>query len=175
MAFLDFESGATATLIYSGYDHFDSDEFHFWTAEAGMKKEPNYGNTYRSLQKAKESAVESDLRADKFGYGSEFWKGFRAMGPVPHQPHFGVLIATCEKADLRPSQDGLYVYDAEGRREVAIPRTDSTPGYSDVIEELMTAIETGDTPLHNGAWARNTLAVCLAIQEASRKREEILL
>ncbi len=175
MAYLDFESGATATLIYSGYDHFDSDEFHYWTAEAGFEKGANHGNAYRNLEAAKLKADEADLRSEKFGYGSEFWTMFRDMGPMPHQPHFGVLIATCEKADLRPSQDGIHVYDKNGLREIAIERSVGTPGYVDVIEELLEAIVTGETPLHNGLWARDTLAVCLAIQEASRTRKEIIL
>src|SRR5690606_21048886 len=32
-AFMTFEDGAFASLIYSGYAHFDSDEFCNWTAE----------------------------------------------------------------------------------------------------------------------------------------------
>ena len=37
-ALLQFENGAAASLIYSGYDHFDSDEWHFGISERGGPK-----------------------------------------------------------------------------------------------------------------------------------------
>ena len=39
-AFLDFDDGTAATLVYNGYDHFDTDEFHAWVGEGGQAKEP---------------------------------------------------------------------------------------------------------------------------------------
>ena len=39
MAFLEFENGAAASLVFSGYDFFDSDELHHWIAEGGARKE----------------------------------------------------------------------------------------------------------------------------------------
>ena len=35
VAFLQFEGGVAASLVYSGYDHFDSDEWHFGISERG--------------------------------------------------------------------------------------------------------------------------------------------
>jgi phthalate 4,5-cis-dihydrodiol dehydrogenase len=40
MAMLSFEDGAAASLIYSGYDRFDSDELHGWIGESGGPKNP---------------------------------------------------------------------------------------------------------------------------------------
>jgi phthalate 4,5-cis-dihydrodiol dehydrogenase len=37
-AFMTFEDGAFASLVYSGYAHFDSDEFCNWTAEMGCPR-----------------------------------------------------------------------------------------------------------------------------------------
>ena len=37
-ALLQFEGGAAAALVYSGYDHFDSDEWHFGVGERGAPK-----------------------------------------------------------------------------------------------------------------------------------------
>ena len=37
-ALLTFENGAFASLTYSGYGHFDSDEFHGWIGEMGQTK-----------------------------------------------------------------------------------------------------------------------------------------
>src|SRR4029077_3274255 len=40
-ALLDLENGATASITFSSYDYFDSDEFQHWIAEAGQKKPPD--------------------------------------------------------------------------------------------------------------------------------------
>ena len=37
---LGFDNGAFASLTYSGYAHFDSDEFMGWIGEMGQKKDP---------------------------------------------------------------------------------------------------------------------------------------
>ena len=47
-ALLAFEDGVAASLIYSGYDHFDTDEFAFWVAESGAEKRPAYGASRRA-------------------------------------------------------------------------------------------------------------------------------
>ncbi len=41
VAFLEFENGAAASLVYGGYDFFDSDELHFWISERGAEKPPD--------------------------------------------------------------------------------------------------------------------------------------
>jgi phthalate 4,5-cis-dihydrodiol dehydrogenase len=38
--FLELADGAAATLVYSGYDYFDSDELHAWTGEMGEPRRP---------------------------------------------------------------------------------------------------------------------------------------
>jgi phthalate 4,5-cis-dihydrodiol dehydrogenase len=53
-AFLEFDNGVAATLAYSGYDFFDSDEWHHWIAEGGVRKEPGrHGETRRAFQARK--------------------------------------------------------------------------------------------------------------------------
>ena len=37
-ALLQFENGAAASLVYSGYDYFDSDQWHFGISERGARK-----------------------------------------------------------------------------------------------------------------------------------------
>ena len=39
IAFLQFEDGAAASLVYGGYDFFDSDEWHFGIGERGAPKQ----------------------------------------------------------------------------------------------------------------------------------------
>jgi phthalate 4,5-cis-dihydrodiol dehydrogenase len=174
MAMLSFADGAAASLVYSGYDRFDSDELHGWIGESGQPKSANHGSTHRALATMHTSVDEAQARSQRYGYG-----GDRKWGPQPgqrwHQPHFGTLIVSCEKADLRQSADGILVYSAEGVREIEVPLTNARPGRSDVLDELHGAVANGIPPVHDGRFARGTLEVCLAIQESSRKRSEVAL
>jgi phthalate 4,5-cis-dihydrodiol dehydrogenase len=174
MAMLSFDDGAAASLVYSGYDRFDSDELHGWIGESGQPKSANHGSTHRALAAMQTSGDEARARSQRYGYG-----GDRKWGPQPgqrwHQPHFGTLIVSCERADLRQSADGILMYSANGVREIEAPSTNHRPGRSDVLDELYGAVAKGILPIHDGRFARGTLEVCLAIQESSRTRSEVAL
>jgi phthalate 4,5-cis-dihydrodiol dehydrogenase len=171
MAMLSFEDGAAASLVYSGYDRFDSDELHGWIGESGQPKTPNHGATGRALAGV---ADEARMRAEKFGYGGgRRWQP--GQGERWHQPHFGSLVVSCERADLRQSADGILIYAESGVREIAIPLSKGRPGRADVLDEMYQAIIHGTAPPHDGRFARGTLEVCLAIQESSKGRREVTL
>ena len=94
--FVTFADGAAANLTYSGYAHFDSDEFCGWIAESGLAKDPSaYGGARRALRSA---ADEAALKARQ-GYGG-------APPPSPQQrprasmPHFGVVIASAASGPI---------------------------------------------------------------------------
>jgi phthalate 4,5-cis-dihydrodiol dehydrogenase len=165
-ALLQFDNGAAASLIYSGYDHFDSDEWHFGISERGAPKELAHGAARRALEKAKD---ESRARTETFAYG-------RTGGALPpHQPHFGITIVTCAQGDMRASADGVTVYDRNGVRELKIPRGDSMPGRREVLDEMGAAITLGRRPLHDGRWGKATVEVALAILRSARERQEVAL
>jgi phthalate 4,5-cis-dihydrodiol dehydrogenase len=174
MAMLSFADGAAASLVYSGYDRFDSDELHGWIGESGQPKSANHGSTHRALAAMRASGDEVRARSQRYGYG-----GDRKWGPQPgqrwHQPHFGTLIVSCEKADLRQSADGILLYSADGVREIEVPSSSDRPGRSDVLDELYGAVANGNAPVHDGRFARGTLEVCLAIQASSSRRSEVEL
>ena len=163
-ALLAFEDGAFASLAYSGYGHFDSDEFMDWVGELGQKKNPEgYGAARRALK-----GNEMDVKNSR-NYGGNAYVG---PGASFHQ-HFGTLIVSCEKADLRPLPGGVMVYaDAEKRLD---PLPAPKVPRAEVIDELYEAAVNGSAPLHDGAWAMATLEVCLAILESARARKEIPL
>jgi phthalate 4,5-cis-dihydrodiol dehydrogenase len=174
MAMLSFQDGAAASLIYSGYDRFDSDELHGWIGESGQPRKANHGATGRALSRVADGAEEARIRSEKFGYGSgRRWQP--EQGERWHQPHFGTLVVTCEKADLRQSADGILIYTESGVREHAIPPSKGRPGRTDVLDELYQAIAHQITPPHDGKFARGTLEVCLAIQQSSRSGREVIL
>src|SRR5262249_40747668 len=67
MAFIEFEDGAAASVVFSSYDFFDSDELHHWIAEGGTDKEPHrHGKTREAFL-----ARTSDLEAhEALGFGA---------------------------------------------------------------------------------------------------------
>ena len=166
---MTFAGGEFASLTYSGYGHFDSDEFCGGVSELGRAKVPaSYGGARRAL--AAGPLAEVDAKAARH-YGGE---SFREPGvDAPSHEHFGVVLVSCERGDIRPMPDGVHIYaDLEHRFEPlaapAIPR-------AEVIDELCAAVFEGRDRVHHGAWGLATLEVCLAMLESSRAGREMRL
>jgi phthalate 4,5-cis-dihydrodiol dehydrogenase len=173
-ALLKFTDGAVANLTYSGYAHFDSDEFINWRAESGTAKDPsNYGAARRALAGAKDPAAEAGIKANR-AYGGP--DGARRPDAAPtdrHHEHFGLFIISCPGADIRPLPDGVRVHgdhqvDFQALTPPAVPR-------AEVIDELYAAVIDGVRPLHTGEWGRATLEVCRAIIKSADEGREIRL
>jgi phthalate 4,5-cis-dihydrodiol dehydrogenase len=166
IAFLQFENGAAASLVYSGYDFFDTDEWHFGVAESGAPKTIDHGGARRALAKERE---ESGLRTKTLAYGA------RRVAMSASQPHFGITIVTCAGGEMRASADGVLIYDRDGRRELPLPRGEGMPGRQDVLNDMRDAIRSGKRPAHDGRWGKATVEVALAIQRSAREGSEIPL
>ena len=169
-ALLWFQNGAFANLSYSGYGHFDSDEWCGWTGELGApKKAEDYGQARRRLASLHDTAEESRLKAAST-YGGPSYVAATSVKPAHHQ-HFGPILVSCDRADLRATPDGVWVYGDAQREHLALP-TPPLPRY-EVIDELHAALVGGARPLHDGAWARSTLEVCLALLRSAREDRDI--
>lgn len=167
-----FDSGAFASLVYSGYAHFDSDEWCGWTGEMGTPKTPaDHGRARRRLASVADPAEEARLKAAAT-YGGPAYVPAAAGAAAQHQ-HFGPVLVSCDRADLRPAPDGLWVY-ADDRREHLRLAPPAVPRY-EVIDELHAAIVDGRAPLHDGAWARSTLEVCLALLRSAHEGRDVEL
>ena len=161
---LGFDGGVSASLAYSGYAHFDSDELMGWIGEMGQKKDPKaYGLARKGLK-----GNESRLKARRNYGGAEFKQG----KPVAHQ-HFGLFVVSCEKADLRPLPTGVMIYGEREKRLERLPRP-RIPRV-EVIDELYGAAVKGKPPVHSGEWAMATLEVCLSLLRSAREGKEIVL
>lgn len=158
---LGFDNGVTATLTYSGYAHFDSDELLGWIGEAGQRKDPA---VYWKRQALGDELAAKNAR----NYGGPDYRPVRA--DTLH-PHFGFLIASCEHADLRPQPDGVMVYADDGRYLEPLPAP-AVP-RAGVIDELYAAVVEGRPPLRDGDWGTATLETCLAILRSSRDGKEV--
>src|SRR3984885_9023077 len=166
-----FADGSFASLTYSGYAHFDSDEFMGWRGELGQDRdaETSYGRARLSLQKATSAADEIAMKNAR-AYGPSGRDAFRVTGELSHN-HFGLVVASCEHADLRPLPNGVMVYGDKTRHLDEIPPP-KIP-RSEVVDELADAAMSGMAPLHSGEWGLATLEICLAILEAAERGSEV--
>ena len=165
-ALLQLRNGAAATLTYSGYDHFDADELHFWIGESGAPKPSDqHGAAFRAL--AARTSLETELRVKTFALGA------RPYTSPPHQPHFGAMIVTGALGDLRASTEGVLIYGGDGIREIALEKRPGVPGRNEVLDDLCAAVRSGRLPLQDARWGRETLVIALALKESSEVRAEI--
>jgi len=163
-ALLDFSNGVAASLTYSGYDHFDSDELHGWISSIGRPKQPRHGATRRSLLALPDGAHEQRQRSERYGYGGDAYK----LGPRTHQSHFGTLIATFERADVRTTPAGLAIYHDDGVSEISLPP--EVDGRVAVLDEFCAAVLDGRPAVHDGEFGRGTVEASLALLDSVRQR-----
>ncbi|MDB5480843.1 MAG: 4,5-dihydroxyphthalate dehydrogenase [Caulobacteraceae bacterium] len=168
-ALLTFAGGGAASLAYSGYGRFDSDEFCGWVGETGAPKDPLAPR--RSLRTLLESAASEGEQRRGRSYGEAGLEASHAS-PGVHE-HFGLVIVSCERADLRLTPEGVWVY-GDGSPRLHRPEPSAHPRTT-VVDEIWGAVVEGREPLHSGAWGMATLEACLAIRESSRLGREIIM
>ncbi len=170
-ALLTFADGAFATLTYSGYGHYDGDELMDGVGEMGYPKAPDhYGSARRRLRTVEAGAAAAPAKAAR-NYGGAAWAPSDA--PPAGHAHFGHVLVCCERGDLRPTPTGVAVYGDDARRFEPVP-VPAVP-RAEVVDELWRAVADGVPPVHDGAWARATLEVCLAILESARTGRDVAL
>ena len=171
-ALLTFESGAFASITYSGHGHFDSDELMNGVGEMGNEKNAaDYGNARRRLKQIDSPDAEAQLKADS-NYGGRSYQ-FKPAAPTPHHQHFGHLVVSAAQADLRLMPDGLIIYEDERRRAEPTPK--NPVPRAEVVDELWRVVRQGEKPLHDARWARATTEVCLGILESAKTGVELLM
>ncbi|WP_439596021.1 Gfo/Idh/MocA family protein [Falsiroseomonas sp.] len=173
-AFLTFENGCAASLTYSGYGRFDSDVFLDWVGEMGQPKDSSrHGAARAALAGVPDAAAEAALKLTRT-YGAPG----QPPGPPPAEPprfhnQFGLVIASCDRADLRLTAQGVEIHGDATRllRKTPLPAVPR----GEVLDELCAAVLDGTPPLHDGAWGMATLEVCLAILQSAREGREVAL
>ena len=160
-ALLTFENGVFASLTYSGYGHFDSDEFQGWVSEMGEPKETDAKRGRRHFDSPEDEVAFKN--AHNYG-GAEFRP---AVSRAAAHQHFGTVLVSCERADLRPLPNGIMIYQNGAARLDAL--TPPATPRADVIDELYDAVVRGVPPLHNGPWAMATVEVLLAMLRSAHE------
>ena len=168
-AFLDLDGGVPATIVYSGYAHFDTAEQHGWTDGQGFARDPETHRRTRAAARIdRDEAATRD--AKRYGGGR---KMAERLAAARRQPIFGTTVVSCERGDIRQTPGGLRIDGDDESRDVAVAMRPT--GREAMLDELCAAVRGERPPVHDGRWAKATLEVCLAILRSGRERREIIL
>lgn len=174
MAFLEFESGAAATMTYSGYAHLDTTEFTFGTDAQGMPRSPEKHLATRRRSRGFTGSSEEATYKDSVRLGGARegeWGGER---PTKGHEFYGLTIVSCEHGDIRQTPNGLMVYgDADWRELPLAVRGSERAAELDCLYDAWS--KDRPLPAHDGRWGKATLEVCLAILESSREHRDVVL
>jgi len=119
-AFLEFENGAAATMVFDGYGWFDAAELTWGVGESGKRMR----NPDSTIPRARPGGpISADAKYEMVRAGNPY--GYGAGGGIDESsprrnPFFGLTIVSCERGVLRQHPDGIYVYGAQGRREIPV-------------------------------------------------------
>lgn len=164
-ALLEFDGGVSATLIYDGYGYFDDREL----IEGDI-----FGATPASGpgQRLRQARAAGKLNKDTSRSGKAFdiERGEVPSARRPRQPFFGLTLVSCERGALRQSSEGVFIYDEQGRTEVAC--TDWQGPLRVELGDFYKAVMENRPVPHNGHWGKATLEVCLAILKSSQDSQE---
>ncbi|MFM9888602.1 MAG: Gfo/Idh/MocA family protein, partial [Burkholderiales bacterium] len=164
-AFMQFETGCTASLFYSGYDHLQGTELTFGISETGRRASYEYAIARKQLRAGPSEAAGAAKYAPT-ARQSELIK----TGSYP--AFFGLIIASCERGDLRLTPEGVQVNADWAQCTIGI---DGLPqGREPVLDELADAIA-GRPATHDARWGAANLDVCLAMIASSDARAEVSL
>ncbi len=176
MAYLEFEDGTPATVVYNGYGYFDTSELvggygeRHYSQEQRVEVRRSLRSRARNEELAKEAMRFGGQREGDFSHGA-------VESPRTHLPGggswFGITVATCERGEIRQSPQGLLVYGDDGVEE--IPVAGRNASRNSELQELYEAVVEDRPVYHDGRWGMATLEVCLAIMQSARDRREITL
>ena len=171
-AYLDFEDGALATAVYSGYDHFDTREL---VALGVTPDSEHHAAARRELREAPRPEWEAEAARDERYGGSRGGAGsapsvFPSMGWIMGGP----MIVSFDRGDVRLTRGGLTVYGDEEMYEIPLG-VKGEDGRDGRIDSYYETIAHGRPLPADGSWGMATLEVLLAIEESGRERKEIFL
>ena len=186
LAFLEFENGVPASLVYDARGYFDVSELYWWVGEGGAMREPDSNlmilKNFKKLVDLPEDERERQLEHQKdlgrYGQASidpEMWKlwGYNKPEDVKHQPFFGLTVVSCERGAIRQSKDGLLIYNDDGVKEISLGQ--ALRGRAAELMDLYNGVVHGKPIFHDGRWGLATLEVCLSIVRSAVERREIMM
>lgn len=179
-AFMEFEDGATAMVTNNGYGYSMTADLMPWSDEQGRGLIEGYTHDDRVQIRAglKDGTRDEFEAKDSLRIGSEherrFWRETPTETPPWRPTNLGILIATCERGDLRQSRYGLYVYKDGGIEDRSLTISRYHAGREDLME-LYNAVRNGAPVYHDGLWGMATLELITGIMESSRTGKDVQL
>jgi phthalate 4,5-cis-dihydrodiol dehydrogenase len=171
--FMEFEDGTPATLMHNGYGYFLASELVPWGGQNSRYSEAERAAVRKALLDGTRNE-NADKDAMRIGGANE--SEIRDRSKVkPWLPNdLGILVATCERGDIRQSQHGLFVHSDAGTEDVPLIGAGG-PSRRGELMELYNAVVLDKPIRHTGPWGMATLEVCLAIIQSAKERKEIYL
>ena len=176
-AYFEFESGATGTCVYSGHDHFESQEL-VYGFEAGDLEDPEeYAEARRELASHNYSVEweTAAARGERYG-GDRRQEGGPVRTPRPGGGGWilgGPLVVSYDHADIKLSPGGLMVFGDDKQYEIPLVTKEDGRDYR--LHAFADAINTGAPMQCDGRWGRATVETLLAIEQSGRERREVML
>lgn len=151
---VEFENGVRATSIYSGYDHFDTEEF-----TSGLIAPDRVGKTWRASLERRTGVDEAEVKR-------------RTIEPATADTAqrqdsnlFGFTLLNGSLADARPAPGAnVLLYGRAGRSEF---RLDGPSGTDLIAREFYEGIVNGAPLIHDGNWGLAVLELCLAVRRSA--------
>lgn len=170
-ALITFDSGTFASATYNGYGYYDTDVLMDGVGELGAPKAATaHAVTRQRLHAVTDEAAEAALKAER-NFGGSLYQA--AVGKPAAWQHFGPVIVSGDRGDLRLTPTGVQVVSAHGIHFEAAPAP-AIP-RSEVIDELWSVCRLEQSPLHDGRWSRATLELCLALLESQAMGHDVVL
>ena len=165
-AMIEFANGCFGAITYSGYGHYDGDAEVGWVSELGRPKNPNnYGNARRNLLQ-----IDEDDAKEKRGYA----QSMDVDAPPAFHEHFGSILVSCQKADLKPTPKGIQVYADDREDFLPLPLAGEHPRRP-VLDELYALVKQDIAPTHSALRGWRNVAVCEAIYSSSRTNARVAI
>ncbi len=176
-AYLEFEDGTPCTIVHNGYGYFLGAELVPW-GESKQRYTLEERVQVRRQMRLGTRDEEADKQELRIGGGAEQRIFRERQEDTPWVPEdLGLVIASCERGDMRHSAHGIYVYDDNGLHDIDLtPDRKMGPAQRRAeLEEFYDAVVLGRPMFHDGAWGMATLEVGLAIVQSAREHREIML
>ena len=161
---LKFENGCFASLTYSGYGLYDSDELCGNFSELGFqKKSLMTGKAKNTLEESLSTGIsEGDVKRNN----SNLKMNQEIQSPDTHE-HFGMILVSCDSADLKIMPDKIVIYETQGIREITL--TKPTIPRENVLKELL-QVWRGQPALHDAQWGLSTMELLVGLLESAKSQ-----
>jgi phthalate 4,5-cis-dihydrodiol dehydrogenase len=180
-AYMEFEDGTPATILHNGYGYFMHGELF-----EGALDHWRYTDEERIALRKQMRGGARDEEREKEDYrigGRKDPTKKTTGGETAPWGHYdvGMIVATCDRGDMRQGKHGVMVYGDEGQRDIDVRNVgrhdfDLESGATvGALLEMYNAVVSGTPVYHSGAWGRATLEATLAIVQSAKERREIML